>query len=625
MGPDDFNKLPEDEREQIQKDIDELQEQLRKSLSEAPKRHKVFRDHIHDLNREMSTSAACHLTETLRDNYQDLPNVQSYIDEVEKDVIENFRQFLREDEGKKGMSLFGVELQSRSSGIGDENRYRVNSFVTNEDGEGAPVIYEDQPSYNNLIGRVEHRSELGALVTDFTMIRPGALHRANGGYLILDAMKVLMQPYAWEGLKRALHAGEIRIQSLAEMMSIVSTVSVEPEPVPLDTKVILVGERYLYYLLSYYDPEFAELFKVAVDFDDQMDRDDEAHQNYARLIATIVREEQLHDFDPGAVARVIEHSSRMQEDSEKLATHMRSLTDLLREADYLASQGGLDIVTAANVQQAIDTRIYRVDRIRERIQEAIQRGILLIDTDGRQTGQVNGLSVMDLGSFMFGRPTRITARVRIGEHQVVDIEREVELGGPIHSKGVFILSAFLGARYTTDRPLAVSASLVFEQSYGGVEGDSASSAELYALLSALADVPIKQSFAVTGSVNQHGDIQPIGGVNEKIEGFFDTCSVRGLTGEQGVIIPAANVKHLMLREDVRNAVEAGKFSVYAVDTVDDGIEILTGIAAGERDENGRFPRDSINDRVESTLNRYSDLMQAFASKFSEKASPDTSS
>ena len=614
LGPEEYKRLPEDEQKLIEEDTAVLQEQLRKIFDDVPKRQKEFRDRVGELNREMSATAVSHLINTLRDKYSDLPDVVSYLDHVEKDVIDNFRHFLHDDEQRKSISFFGLELQQAEDGAHEDNRYRVNNFVAHEHQQGAPVVYEDQPSYNNLIGRVEHRAEFGALITDFTMIRSGALHRANGGYLILDALKILMQPFAWDGLKRALKAGEVRIQSLAQLTSMISTVSVEPEPIPLDIKVILLGERYIYYLLSYFDPEFDELFKVAVDFDDQMDRDDESLQHYARLIGAMVRKEELHHFDASAVARVIEHSSRKLEDSEKLATHMRSLADLLLEADYWASQNNHKTVQSADVQQAIDNQIYRVDRIRERIQEAIQRGTLFIDTEGSEVGQVNGLSVMDLGGFAFGRPSRITARVRIGENQVVDIEREVELGGPIHSKGVFILSAFLGARYASDRPLALSASLVFEQSYGGIEGDSASSAELYALLSALADAPIKQSLAVTGSVNQKGEIQPIGGVNEKIEGFFDTCVVRGLTGDQGVIIPESNVDNLMLREDVREAVEAGKFHIYAVESVDDGIEILTGIAAGQRDKDSLFPEGSINRGVEDTLNRYSEIMQAFATQ-----------
>lgn len=614
LSQEDFDKLPEVKRKNIEQDIEELQEQLRNMLRESPKWEKEVRLRMSELNREMAASAISHLIDTLRETYSKLPSVLEYFNEVEKDIIDNFRHFLRHEEEKHGLQVFGIGLSQRDEGIQVDKRYSVNAFITQKEQDGAPVIYEDYPSYNNLIGRVEHQAELGALITDFTMIRPGALHRANGGYLIVDVLKVLMQPFAWEGLKRALQAGEIRIESLAQLMSLVSTVSLEPEPVPLDIKVILLGEPHIYYLLSLYDPEFNELFKVAVDFDYRMDRNPETHQLFARLIGTLVRKESLRHLDRSAVARVIEHSARQLGDCEKMLTHAHSLADMLRESDYWANQSQHETITCDDVQQAINARIYRVDRIREHIQEEIRRGTLLIDTAGQKTGQVNGLSVYDLGNFIFGRPSRITARVRIGDSNVVDIEREVELGGPIHSKGVFILSAFLGARYLPNAPLALSASLVFEQSYGEVEGDSASSAELYALLSALAEAPIHQSLAVTGSVNQQGEIQPIGGVNEKIEGFFDICNVRGLSGDQGVIIPATNVKHLMLREDVRAAVEAGKFSIHAIDSVDDGIELLTGIPAGQRNDQGLFPDGSLNRRVEDALARYAETMQAYGSK-----------
>ena len=607
---DDFERLPKAEREQIEKDVAELQEQLLKALHKAPKWQKESREKMGALNREMAAYAVGHLVEALREKYGELPAVVAYLNEVETDVVEHFRVFLRSDEKKP--SFLGIELPGAEQT--QVARYQVNALVAHDADGGAPVVYEDHPTYLNLIGRVEHRAHLGALETDFTMIRAGALHHANGGYLILDAMKVLMQPFAWEGLKRAVKSHEIRMESPGQLMSLVSTVSLEPQAIPLRVKVVLLGDRFIYYLLSYLDAEFSELFKVAADFDDRMDWNPESQQHYARLIGMLVRKEDLQHFDRAAVARVIEHSARLVSDAEKLSTHMRSVCDLLREADYWARENGRQTVSREDVQQAIDAADHRVDRVRERVQEEIHRGTLLIDTDGQKIGQVNGLSVVSLGNFLFGQPSRITARVRIGDSQVVDIEREVELGGPIHSKGVFILSAYLGAQYALDRPLSLSASLVFEQSYGAVEGDSASSAELYALVSALADAPIKQSLAVTGSVNQHGEIQPIGGVNEKIEGFFDACRTRGLTGSQGVVIPASNVKHLMLRPDVCAAVAAGEFSVHAVETVADGIELLMGIPAGQRDENGQFPDGSINQRVESRLSAYSDQMRAFISK-----------
>ena len=615
LGYEDFQRLPEKERKRIEADTEELQQQLTRALHEAPRLQKEGRDRIGRLNREMAGSTVSHQVGNLLHKYADQPAVVVFLNEVQEDVITNFRHFLHEDGHKPG-ALFGIG-GGQSDGMSWENRYRVNILVSHAGASGAPVIYADYPSYNNLVGRVEHQAQLGALVTDFTMIRAGELHRANGGYLILDALKVLMQPFAWEGLKRSLQAGEIRIESPAQLTSLISTVSVEPQAIPLDVKVILLGERHLYYLLSLVDPEFGELFKVAADFDDRMDRDSGTQQQYARLIAGMVRQDGLRHFDRPAVARIVEHSSRRLGDSDKLATHMRSLADLLRESDYFASQRGVPVVGRQDVQQAIDAQIHRADRIRERVQEEIRRGTLMIATRGSDVGRVNGLSVTDLGNFMFGRPVRITSRVRVGDSQVVDIEREVELGGPIHSKGVFILSAFIGARYLLDQPLALSASLVFEQSYGEIEGDSASSAELYALLSALSGLPVRQSLAVTGSVNQHGEIQPIGGVNEKIEGFFDTCSQAGLSGDQGVVIPASNIGHLMLREDVRRAVEAGTFSVYAIEHVDDGIELLTGVEAGERDEDGLFPEGSVNRLVEDTLAHYADSMRAFVGRMKD--------
>jgi lon-related putative ATP-dependent protease len=460
---------------------------------------------------------------------------------------------------------------------------------------------------------------MGALVTDFNLIKPGALHRTNGGYLILDAQQILMQPYAWGGLKRALRAREVRIEPLGQALSLVSTVSLEPEPIPLDVKIILVGERQLYYLLYQHDPDFSELFKVAIDFNARMVRTPDNNRLYAGLIATKARLEGLRPFNREAIAHIIERSARIAGDAKKLSAHMLSIADLLREGDYWADKAGNGVVTKVDIQRAIDAQTRRADRVRERIQEQIRRGTIMIDTDGERVGQVNGLSVIGLGNFSFGQPNRITARVRLGKGEVVDVEREVELGGPIHSKGVLILSSFLGARYAPEHPLSLSASLVFEQSYGGVEGDSASMAELCALLSALAGAPIKQSLAITGSVNQHGQAQPIGGVNEKIEGFFDVCQARGLTGEQGVLIPASNVENLMLRQDVVEAAEAGQFHVYPVQTVDQAVDLLTGVPAGARDAEGDWPEGSINQRVEARLIELAERQRDFADESGKDA------
>ncbi len=601
VTPEAFKKLPEEEQKRLQGDIEQLQERLQKILREIPRWEREMRSKIRELNRETTDFSVGHLIDELREKYAGHAEVLDYLLEVQKDIIDNARDFLRTKDG-----------QAAGEGSSIKRRYQINVLVDHGASTAAPVVYEDNPSFANLIGRIEHIAQMGTLVTDFMLIKPGALHRANGGYLLLDARKVLLQPYAWEGLKRALRALQIRIESLGQALSLISTVSLEPEAVPLDVKVVLLGDRLLYYLLCAYDPEFSELFKVAADFHDDIERSSEHHLLYARLLATLIRKEKLRAFDKAAVARVIEQSSRLVGDGEKLSARIADLADLLREADYWAGQSANGVVTAADVQTAIDAQTYRADRIRERIQQEILCDTIYIDTAGTKVGQVNGLSVLQLGNFSFGRPSRITARVRLGEGEVIDIEREVELGGPLHAKGVFILSGFLGARYARAQPLSLAASLVFEQSYGGIEGDSASSAELYALLSAIAELPLRQSLAVTGSVNQHGEVQPIGGVNEKIEGFFDLCKARGLSGEQGVIIPKANVKHLMLRQDVVEAARADRFHVYPVDSIDQGMEILSGLPAGELNEAGDYPEGSVNFLVTQRLKELSAARAAFA-------------
>jgi len=493
-----YKKLSPEEQQRIEEDTEELQNQLSVVIQDMPRLQKLGRDRTNQLNSDMVRATVSHLFEPLLSSYADMPKVLAFITEVEDDVANHYGYFLGMEERPDSLQALTDNATGLHHLMPWENRYRVNVIVTHHDHGSAPVVYEDFPSYSNLIGRVEHQALLGALVTDFTMIRAGALHRSNGGYLILDAMKVLMQPFAWEGLKRVLQSGEIRIESLAQLTSLISTVSVQPEPVPLNVKVILLGERYIYSLLSAVDPEFSDLFKVAVDFSDRMPRNDDSQRDYARMIAGIVRDLSLLPFDRGATARVIEQGSRLLGDSEKLAVHLRTISDILQEADFWAQQRQVDVVTAQDVQKAITTRDYRMGLARDHIFEQIQRGTLLIDIEGDRIGCINGISVLTVGDFQFGLPSRITATVRCGDNNVVDIEREVELGGPIHSKGVFILSAYIGSRYLPDRPLALSASLVFEQSYNEVEGDSASSAELYAILSALANVPLKQSLAITG-------------------------------------------------------------------------------------------------------------------------------
>jgi lon-related putative ATP-dependent protease len=613
IKPDEFMELPQERREEIESQIENLQSRLQKIIRQVPQWVREGRSRVKELNEEVATFSVTPLFKELREKYSELPTVLEYLSAVQQDVIEHNDMFL-DSEGETAPPEAGGRrlVSAKPSKETFANRYKVNVIVDQSQSEGAPIVYEQNPTYPNLLGRTEHVAQMGALLTDFTLIKPGALHLANGGYLIVDARKLLLQPYSYEGLKRALRGGEIRIESPGQAYGLVSTVSLEPQPIPLKVKVVLLGERFIYYLMYENDPDFSELFKVMADFEDQMDRSDDSNLAYAQLIGTLARKENLRHFDRSAVARVIERSGRMVSDTEKLSTHMQSVADLMREADYWAGEMNDDIVKGEHVLKAIESQIRRANRIEERMREAILRDTIFIDTTGERVGQINGLSVLMLGNYAFGRPSRITARVRMGKGEVIDIERQVELGGPLHSKGVLILASYLGSSYASDRPLSLSASLVFEQSYGGVDGDSASSAELYALLSALSEIPIKQSLAVTGSVNQHGQVQAIGGVNEKIEGFFEICQERGLTGDQGVLIPKANVKNLMLRQDVIDAVSDKMFNIYPIETIEQGIEVLTGIPAGEMDEEGSYPEDSINHRVIARLEEMAETQREFS-------------
>jgi lon-related putative ATP-dependent protease len=619
LSSQDFEQLPEQERERIQGEVEELQKKLQKVMRQVPSWVKEIREKLQKLNEETASYGIGHLFDQLEERYRDLPDVVDYVQRVRQDVVHNVEGIVGEEGGgeqdPQQAAVAALRAKSREE---QTRRYRVNLLVDHAGAEGAPVVYEDTPTFDRLLGRIDHRAEMGALTTDFHLVRGGALHRANGGYLMLDVRKVLGRPLVYESLKRALHAREVRVEPPSRALGILSTQTLEPAPIPLDVKVVLVGERTLYYLLSELDPEFQDLFKIAADFDERVDRNADHHRTYARLVATMARREGLRAFDSGAVAKVLERAARLAGDASKLSTQLEGIADLLREADHWSRENGHELVRASDVSRAIEGREYRMGRVRERIHEEIGRGTILIDTEGHRTGQINALSVISLGSTAFGRPNRITARVRLGRGEVLDIEREVELGGAIHSKGVMILSGYLGARYAADRPLSLSATLVFEQSYGGIEGDSASSAELYALLSGIAGVPIRQDFAVTGSVNQHGDVQPIGGVNEKVEGFFDVCAERGLTGTQGVLVPHANVKHLMLDRRVLEAVQEGKFQVVAVRTIDEGLEVLTGWTAGEADQQGHFPDGSFNARVAHRLGEMAEMRRQFGASAGAK-------
>jgi len=588
MPHEEFEKLPAAEKERIAQAIRGLQEKLERILRQAVGWRREHRDEMKKLNREVTTFAVGNLVDDLVRKYVALPAVVAYLEAVAKDVIENADIFRAPPDAAPAASMQSDELPPL-------RRYHVNLLV--EDGAtGAPVVSEENPTFQNLIGRVEHVARFGALMTDFGLIRPGALHRANGGYLLLDARKLLMQPLAWEALKRTLLTREIRIESPAQQYGLISTVSLEPQPIPLDVKVVLFGDRLLHALLQAWDPEFVELFKVEADFEDDIEIDEASLPTYARLVATLAREAGLPALDADAVSRVIEYAARAAGDRGRVTLHLHRLRDLLAEASFQASRRKADRIGRGDVQAALDARRERTGRVRRRLQEQILEGTILIDTDGARPGQINGLSVYVLGETAFAQPTRITATTRIGEGNLIDIQREASLSGAIHSKGVMILSAFLASRYAARQAFALNASLAFEQTYGSVDGDSASLAELCAIVSSLAGIPIRQAYAVTGSIDQSGNVQAIGAVNEKIEGFFDICAARGLDGRQGVVIPATNVRHLMLRDDVVQAVGDGKFSVHAVSTFDEALRLLTG-------------RDDVDALVRARLAEYGKLRQ----------------
>ena len=604
-----FNQLPEAERSRIADLITGFQQRLEKLVRATLRWRKERNEQVRALNRDMILLAVGQLVEEITQRYVEFPKVVAYLNAVRADVLENADDFRRPTEGPAAMLGFGAQAAER-----ELHRYAVNLLVDRRGAAGAEVVYADHPTYANLLGRIEHMQHLGSLVTDFTLVKAGALHRANGGYLVLDALKLLTQPFAWEALKRALTRREIRIEPISELWGIASTVSLEPEPIPLSVKVVLLGERYLYYLLQALDPDFPRLFEVVADFDEALDRTDDSSRAFARMIGGLARAGGLLPIDRGAVARAIDFAARRAGDARKLSADVGVLARVLREADAHARRAKRAAVAASDIESAIAGRQARAGRLKRRVDEAILRGTVLIDTGGARVGQVNGLAVVDVGDFPFGEPTRITATTRVGVGEVIDIQREVALGGPIHSKGVLILSQFLAARYSGNRPHSLAASLVFEQTYSQVEGDSASLAELCALLSSLAGLPIRQSLAVTGSVNQLGEVQAIGGVNEKIEGFFDICAARGLTGDQGVIIPAANVEHLMLHDRVVAAAAAEQFHVYAVRTVDEAIELLTGVPAGEPELASDAPQETVNGRVATRL-------KALAAIRPERAAP----
>ncbi|PXX95625.1 Lon protease family protein [Halomonas sp. LBP4] len=600
MSPKDYEALAKDDRERIEGTVEILQRKLTQAIRQMPRLAKELRAQVNTLNEEMLQSVIGAPLAELEERYADEAGVLAHLAAIREALLQHVDSFHADEPDIPPEAVF--------------SRFHINLLVDNADTQGAPVIYQDLPSHQHLVGRIEHLVHNGTLVTDFSLIRAGALHRANGGYLVLDARGVLTQPGAWETLKRILRAGEIRTESLEQAYGLISTVSLEPEPIPLDIKIVLLGERLFYYLLCEHDPEFLELFKVQADLEDELDRDAVHHDFYARMIATLAREAALRPLDRSGVAAVIERASRLADDQRKLTARHRDLHDLLLEADHWAGEEGVTVISRGQVDKAVAQQLWRAGRIREHSHEQITRGTRMIATEGRVTGQVNGLTVLQLGDFAFGQPTRITATARPGSGQVVDLERESRLGGRIHSKAVMILSRYLANRYALETPLSLSASLAFEQSYGGIEGDSASVAEVCALVSAIARVALDQSLAVTGSINQHGEVQAVGGVNEKVEGFFDVCRARGELSGQGVILPAANVEHLMLNGEVREAMEAGTFRVFAIHHVDEALALLTGLELGAADEHGHFPEASLDGRMQARLMAFRKAVKAARGK-----------
>ncbi|MCL4534426.1 MAG: AAA family ATPase [Bacteroidetes bacterium] len=603
------------DREALSRKQQALEEEIHTSMRQLRAIEKTAMERLENFDREVALASVGALVTDLAEDYQDNPAILEYFQDLQNDIVENIGQFRAE-----GTPTPEGPFQAQVPWLRELafRKYEVNVIVDNTGRTGAPVVMEFNPAYTYLFGRIEREAQFGALVTDLTLIRPGSLHQANGGYLVCDIEDVLRNPFSWDGLKRALRDGNITIEEPGEKLGFVVTKSLMPEPIPLSAKVLVIGNPMLYQMLFGMDEEFKHLFKVKADFDTQMDLTPENARAYVASLCAVCHKEHLPNFDIGAVVKLLEQSSRLAEDQKKLSTRFSEITDIMREASYWAGQDNKSVVEAPHVQRAIEERLYRSNLIEERIREMMARDIIKIDTAGSVVGQVNGLAVVGMGDFAFGRPSRITAALGVGREGVVDIEREVKMGGPIHTKGVLILGGFLTNRFAQDKPLTVNARLVFEQSYEGIEGDSASSTELYALLSRLSGVPIKQSFAVTGSVNQWGEVQAIGGVNEKIEGYFSVCKVKGLTGDQGVVVPASNAEHLMLKEEVLEAASKGLFHIYAVKTIDEGIEVLTGVPAGERGADGKYPVGTINYLVDQKLRSLGQSLREFVRETSEE-------
>ncbi|MGE5707309.1 MAG: Lon protease family protein [Bacteroidota bacterium] len=610
LSREEFDTLPEPKKREVHERSEHLQSEIGQSLSKIRKFEKEASERTRKLDKEIALFAVGHLIEDMHQRYRESPKVLDFLNRVQDDIIENIDHFRSQEKPPEPLlQLAQLEEMSRAAVT---ERYQVNLFINHADTNGAPVVFEQNPTYYNLFGRIDFKARFGAMVTDVSLIKPGSIHRANGGYLIIQAMDLLTSFLSWDTLKRILRDGEGRIENIGEQYSAFPTTSLKPEPVPIDVKIILVGNPWVYHLLHNYDEDFRKYFKVKADFDSEMDFEPSNLQKLSGYVAAKVRESHLLPFHRTGVARLAEYAARLNENQNKMSAQLSEIGDLATEASFWATKSGAQAVTDEHVQHAIDKKRYRSSLVEDRIHELIQDDTILISTEGGIVGQANGLSVQMMGDYMFGRPSRITARTAIGRHGLVNVEREIKLSGKIHSKGVLIIAGYLNGKYAQKRPLALSASLTFEQLYDEVEGDSASSTELYTILSSLSGLPLKQNLAITGSVNQRGEIQPIGGVTHKIEGFYRVCKAKGLTGEQGVIIPESNIKHLMLEEEVIEAVRQGRFHIYAIKTIDEGIELLTGVPAGSQLPDGTWEPGTVHALVDQKLGEYAKLMQAYS-------------
>ncbi|HAM51683.1 MAG TPA: ATP-dependent protease [Nitrospiraceae bacterium] len=616
LTEEEFETLDADTRKKIEEIGKLLQDKLDDVVRAVREGEKLLKERLLKLEREAALASVGHLIDDLKKKYGENEKIVTYLEEVREDILGHLDDFKPTEEQAPPFPFMKTQKTEPTF-----TRYSVNLLVNNRDCKGAPCVFESNPTYYNLFGSIEHKFQYGIAVTDFSLIKAGSLHRANGGYIVIDVLDLLKNLFSYDALKRCIRNKEIKIEDVWEQYRLISTTALKPEAIPLDVKVVLIGSPYLYYLMYNLDEEYRELFKVKADFDSRMERTSENLHRYSLFIAMVCKEEGLLPFDRSGVARVVEFGSRLTDHQEKLTSRFSDVADLVRESTYWARKAGSPLVKTEHVEQAMEKRVYRSNKIEERLLEMTAEGSLIVDTSGEQVGQINGLAVFSLGDYSFGRPSRITARTYTGKAGVINIERETKMSGKVHEKAVLILTNYLGSTYAAKKPISLSASITFEQLYDMIEGDSATCAEFYALISSISGVPLKQHFAVTGSMDQNGVVQPIGGVNEKIEGFFELCKLRGLDGGHGVIIPRRNVKNLMLKKEVVDAVRDGKFSIYPIDLIEEGIEILTGLQAGRLGEDGTYPEGTVNHLV---MKRLTEISKALKEKKGEKEEEDVS-